>query len=500
MPIALREILASFGYQIDDSELKKADSELDSLMKKAREAGKVLASAFVIKKFADFASAMINAGDQVAKTAQQLSLSVDQYQRMRFAADSAGVSMEQLTVGINMLAKNAVESTKGNKTLAQAFRELGISVKDSNGRFKTSQQIFREVADGTAKIQDPINRTRLLMVLLGESGGKLGPLLSGGSAALDKLSQRFDKFGGGLSKKFVKQTEQAKDALLSFSTASQVLSARFLQLFLPSITSGINALGRLIAVISQSEAAVFLLQVAFAALTGATAAWAANALIALGVPLLPLLAMVAIVGLIIGLVDDIWVAFTGGKSVIGELITQLKGPFAVAWAYLKSAALDATKAIFNALNGAIVWLREGIRSVAGYVADLFKSVVQSAVNLGHRVRAALAQIPGVGKLFSSAGINVNQTAVTQAQSAITAVQGVTGGLGAAGPTVAPSAAVAPSAGGPTTNNAAVNRGPTNITINGVTDPDAVAAAVRRQMPDADDDLTAAYAALSRSAG
>ena len=154
------------------------------------------------------------AGDSLDKMSARLGISAVKLQEWSFAATHAGAAPEDLEDALKDLSEKIAEVAGGDTgDAAQLFSALGISVKDASGKIRPASDIFEEVADAIQRNEDPALRTKMAMVLMGDSGRKLIPMLSGGSKGLDDAAARARKFGLVLSNDAVKAAADMTDHL-----------------------------------------------------------------------------------------------------------------------------------------------------------------------------------------------------------------------------------------------------------------------------------------------
>lgn len=154
------------------------------------------------------------AGDSLDKMSARLGISAVKLQEWSFAATHAGVAPEDLEDALKDMSEKIAEVAGGDTgDAAQLFSALGISVKDASGKIRPASDIFEEVADAIQRNEDPALRTKMAMVLMGDSGRKLIPMLSGGSKGLDDAAARARKFGLVLSNDAVKAAADMTDHL-----------------------------------------------------------------------------------------------------------------------------------------------------------------------------------------------------------------------------------------------------------------------------------------------
>lgn len=136
------------------------------------------------------------AGDGLDKMSARLGISAVKLQEWSFAATHAGAAPEDLEDALKDLSKKIAEVAGGDTgDAAQLFSALGISVKDASGKIRPASDIFEEVADAIQRNEDPALRTKMAMVLMGDSGRKLIPMLSGGAQGLDDMAKQAHDLG-----------------------------------------------------------------------------------------------------------------------------------------------------------------------------------------------------------------------------------------------------------------------------------------------------------------
>ena len=136
------------------------------------------------------------AGDGLDKMSQRLGISAVTLQEWSYAATHAGAAPEELEDALKDLSEKIAEVAAGDTgDAAQLFEALGISVKDATGKIRPSSEVFKDVADAIQRNEDPALRTKMAMVLMGDSGRKLIPMLSGGAKGLEDMAKQANELG-----------------------------------------------------------------------------------------------------------------------------------------------------------------------------------------------------------------------------------------------------------------------------------------------------------------
>lgn len=152
------------------------------------------------------------AGDGLDKMSARLGISAVKLQEWSFAATHAGSAPEDLEDALKDLSEKIAEVAGGDTgDAAQLFSALGISVKDASGKIRPASDIFEELADAIQRNEDPALRTKMAMVLMGDSGRKLIPMLSGGAQGLDDMAKQARDFGLVMNEDAVAAAAQMTD-------------------------------------------------------------------------------------------------------------------------------------------------------------------------------------------------------------------------------------------------------------------------------------------------
>lgn len=152
------------------------------------------------------------AGDSLDKMSARLGISAVKLQEWSFAATHAGEAPEDLEDALKDMSEKIAEVAGGDTgDAAQLFSALGISVKDASGKIRPASDIFEEVADAIQRNEDPALRTKMAMVLMGDSGRKLIPMLSGGAQGLDDMAKQARDLGLVMNEDAVAAAAQMTD-------------------------------------------------------------------------------------------------------------------------------------------------------------------------------------------------------------------------------------------------------------------------------------------------
>jgi hypothetical protein len=202
------------------SSLKDSKSALSSFGTSARKAvnagGKVLGGIGIAAVGAGVAGVAI-LGDRIgglagiADKAAQTGLSGAFLQRLGYAADQSGVSVETLQKGLSKMTILSGEAANGSKQAAAKLAEFGISANDL--KTLSPEQQFAKIGAAIAKLPTESQRAAAAVELFGKSGLEMTGLFAGGVSQLNGLLEEAEGLGIGLSDEDLAKAAAADDAI-----------------------------------------------------------------------------------------------------------------------------------------------------------------------------------------------------------------------------------------------------------------------------------------------
>jgi len=176
----------------------------------------------------------INAGDELAKTADKLGVTTTALAGLRHAAELTGVSTGTMDMALQRFTRRAAEAAQGTGEAKGALQELGINAADLV-KLPLDQQMS-VVANSMAGVEKQSDKVRLAMKLFDSEGVALVNTLGGGSEALEKMTSEAEDLGITLSRTDTAQMEAANDALTRLKAVFTGLTNQLALAFAPIIT------------------------------------------------------------------------------------------------------------------------------------------------------------------------------------------------------------------------------------------------------------------------
>lgn len=154
------------------------------------------------KAVLDLGSKMFNLGKETASFADdvltmstQFGLSTDTIQEFMYMAELTDTDLNTITGSLTKLTKNMQTASKGTGDTYEAFKALGISVTDSNGELRNSEDVFNEVIDALGGMDNQTQADAYAMQIFGKSAMDLNPLIQAGSDSIAQYAEEAHQMG-----------------------------------------------------------------------------------------------------------------------------------------------------------------------------------------------------------------------------------------------------------------------------------------------------------------
>lgn len=214
-------------FSADTGNLEKGIGRAQSAISGfAKGAAASLAGALSVGVFAAAAKSAVNFADSVGKAAQKVGSTTKALSELNYAASLSDLTFSDLETGMRFLSKSMV-------TNAELFRQLGVSIQNSDGSMRSTDEVLMALADKFAGMPDSVQKTALAMELFGRSGTSMIPMLNAGSAGLEQMRQRADALGLSISEDTAKRAEQFNDTITDLAAVGQGAMMRLASAMLP---------------------------------------------------------------------------------------------------------------------------------------------------------------------------------------------------------------------------------------------------------------------------
>ena len=158
-------------------------------------------------------------------------LSTQTIQQLKYAENLIDVSYSTITGTLTKLTKNMAAANDGNKALAAGFKQLGVSIVNTDGSLRSAEDVFYDMIDALGSMDNATERDAAAMELLGRSAQDLNPLIIQGSDAMRELAAEAEATGYVLDETQVQKLAEVDDAYqrmqLQIETTRKQLAVEF---------------------------------------------------------------------------------------------------------------------------------------------------------------------------------------------------------------------------------------------------------------------------------
>jgi len=205
----------------------------DQTKKFSASVGSMLKGAFAFAGIAGI-KRLMSEMDRIQKLSLRFGISAEAIQRMGFAAEQGGSSMEVLAKGLANANRMAIEATRGVKTYERAFEDLNINA-DEFTKLDQEQQ-FMVLADAVKYATDQNKAMAASQVIMGRAALEMRAAMLEGADGYRKVTDGLKT----MTKEQVEAAARANDAINKFTTNAKVKLVDFVS-FLGKMSQGTRA-------------------------------------------------------------------------------------------------------------------------------------------------------------------------------------------------------------------------------------------------------------------
>lgn len=155
--------------------------------------------------------------DEILTMASKTSVATDTLQELSYMSDLVDVDVNTVAGSMKKLTKSMDSARSGSGSAADAFKELGVQVTDSNGQLRSSENVFFDAIESLGKIQNETERDALAMKIFGKSATELNPLIEAGSDKLKGFADEAHEMGYVLDQDALEKLGRVQDAFDLFN-------------------------------------------------------------------------------------------------------------------------------------------------------------------------------------------------------------------------------------------------------------------------------------------
>ena len=188
--------------------------------------------------------------DDLNTMAKIYHIGTDELQKYAAAAGLVDVDVETIAKSHTKLEKSMSSAAKGTGANAEAFEKLGVSVTDSNGELRDSDEVWQDVITALGQVENETERDTLAMQLMGKSAAELNPLIEDGGETYKNLSDTMAKYGlDFIDEETLNEANEFNDALDTMKAigmvAFQQLGTQLAAYLAPAMEKVVNLVGQI---------------------------------------------------------------------------------------------------------------------------------------------------------------------------------------------------------------------------------------------------------------
>jgi methyl-accepting chemotaxis protein len=441
----IKEFLVALNFDVNKSGASTfASSIADASVKAATLGAAVLGAAAAVTKFVTSVASELDVVGDLAERTENAASEID---KMGYIAELTDSSINAVNTSLEALNKNAGDTAMGIGRAKKVFEEIGVEVKDANGKLKNSTDLMHEVA-GAIKDMDKgqqqavlerlgIDRTMLKMLTTDVSAlsGEYDKMMEAAGFSFDEAVKNAGELEDAQIKLKLGMTKLKQAVAASFFKPLAKSFAQFNDLLIRSMPAIIKTITPIIAIVMKvADVFIFLGSVVLRGigvivdgltkLNDITNGWAGYILAAAAAwtvlngtfllsPIGLILALAAAIAL---LVDDFQTWKEGGESLIPWENWKNEVDLVIGFIdMLRSNIESSFSVIFAVVDGLIKLLTgdfSGAWTAAKDAASSFMGLFKNTSDFADKaMNYTPTPTPAQGAAMSGSGANVSQQTV-----------------------------------------------------------------------------------------
>lgn len=174
---------------------------------------------------------------EIKDFSQHTSVAAREASALAYAAGQNGTSVQDLQRGLERLNQNLAETVNGTGDGARLFRALGISVTETDGRLRGTNDVFLDVVDSLGRFRDDGAKSTLVAKLLGE---QMQDMARAGRDAIVEQTREAEKLGLVLGERDVAAAEALDKAMDRLNKTFLGITVQVGKELIPTMTEAVD--------------------------------------------------------------------------------------------------------------------------------------------------------------------------------------------------------------------------------------------------------------------
>lgn len=211
----------------------------------------VTAIASAEKKLISWAKEAASTADEIVTLSVQTGLSTKTIQEFSYAAELVDVPLTTIQGSLTKLTAQMASAAAGNQKATDKFRELGVSIYDTNGNLRDAESVFYDAIDALGEIQNQTERDAAAMEIFGKSAQDLNPLIAQGSNVLRQYALEANQVGYVMDTMSLNKLTALDDSFQRMHNTVTAFKNELAQQFAPFLKDAVDSLSTFIGTLGQ---------------------------------------------------------------------------------------------------------------------------------------------------------------------------------------------------------------------------------------------------------
>ena len=393
--------LKTFNGQLDKTSKTIKGMDMQNVSEKFKGIGEGLTNAGNAMKPISAAGAAVTAGlgamavkagmsaDDLNTLSKVTGIGTKDLQKYSAAADLVDVSVEALAKSNQKLKQNMYNASQGSKSQQKAFDALGVSVTDSNGNLRDSDEVFQDVITALGKVENETERDALAMKLMGKSATELNPLIADQGETYKQVSDTLKRYNlDYIDQETLDKANQFNDSIDTMkaigTVAFQTVGAQLAGYLAPALEKIVDLFGRFASWLGNLSPQVL------------TIVGIIGSVIAVIAPLLLILGKISFaISSITGLMGTLGLSFGAIAGPIGIAIAAIAAIIAIGvllyknWDKIKAKAAEIKKNLIQTWNSIKANVTAAVNRLKATVSTAWNSIKSTASSKWNAIKDAI---------------------------------------------------------------------------------------------------------------
>ena len=199
-----------------------------------------------------FGKHVLDSTAKLGDMSKRLGVSTDFLQKFNYAMEQNGVNADTAQIGLQRFTRRIGTAREEGGALARELEKMNISLDNTNGTAKSSEELFKEFADGLGKIQNPSTKLATAFKFLDSEGVAMLQTIGDGSGKFNALGKEAENLGLIIDGTTITSMQDLDAELKKSSTKFKVLGAKILPTLLKYINLAVVGWEGIIAVLKSA--------------------------------------------------------------------------------------------------------------------------------------------------------------------------------------------------------------------------------------------------------